>query len=460
METWSESLSQAFLPIEWFNSSSPTSPNLLIKLLYRQEPRQLSLIATDLQRVWYESLKGRQLNRRIDDAISSSSPETQNESIGVMAGAGREGEELAERVLEELVDGVRSGRAKAVFKEEAFEQFIDITLPSETVFRFVLFKLETESAQILASHLIQPLLGTSTALLSLLRQDTPLEKELVAKLEPAIDSSGRAERLSQGKNCSTFFRVGGAGLLKRWEQSTLNANTKKLDPLQLSFPAPRPPRSPPRKPISSPSKLGTPSPYNSPRNTSLSPSKRTGLASKMLDYRSKSTGEKISWDDSQSQETKLTDKGKRRKVENEEERMEVDSRGTEEEKEDEREEEEPLTDEEAHITPQTLPPVELPLGAESLLPPSSTLKSSASTNRQLSPSLPPALANNPVPSSSPPRHPSPSRNNVEEKKVKKKRKAEEEEAEALEMRKAKFASLKAGPSTSSKRKRGLGTRGL
>lgn len=180
----------------------------------------------------------------------------------------------------------------------------------------------------------------------------------------------------------------------------------------------------------------------------------------MLDYRSKSTGEKISWDDSQSQETKLTDKGKRRKVENEEERMEVDSTGIEEEKEDEGEEEEPLTDEEAQTTSQTLPPVELPLGAESPLPPSSTLKSSASTNRQLSPALPLPSASNPLPSSPPPRHSSPSQDNLEEKKVKKKRKAEEEEAEALEMRKAKFASLKAGPSASSKRRRGVGTRGL
>ncbi|GAA5950176.1 hypothetical protein JCM3765_004228 [Sporobolomyces pararoseus] len=458
METWSESLSQAFLPIDWFNSSScPSSTNLLIKLLYQPEPRQLNLLATDLHGVWYESLQGRQLNRRIDDAVASSSSETQSESIGMMAGVGREGEELAERVSEELADGVRSGRAKVIFKEEGFEQFIDITLPSETVFRFVLFKLETESAQILASHLIQPLIGTSTALLSLLRQDTPQEKELIAKLEPAIDSLGRAERLSQGKNCSTFFKVGGAGLLKRWEQSMINSNPKKSDPLQLSLPAPRPPRSPPRKPTFSPTKLSTPSPKFSPRNSSLSPSKRTGLASKMLDYRSKSTGEKISWDDSQSQERNPKDKGKEREVESEEERMNVEPR------EVEQEEEERATDEEAQITsqsPSALPLVETTQEKEKRIPPSSTLESSASTNRQPTPSLPLPIPSNPRRSSPQPRLSSPSHDNLEEKKAKKKKKAEEEEAEALEMRKAKFASLKAGPSASSKRKRGLGTRGL
>ncbi|GAA5950105.1 hypothetical protein JCM3765_004198 [Sporobolomyces pararoseus] len=460
METWSESLSQAFLPIEWFNSSSsPSSTNLLIKLLYQPEPRQLNLLATDLHGVWYESLQGLQLNRRIDDAVASSSSETQSESIGMMAGVGRDGEELAERVLEELVDGVRSARAKVIFKEEGFEQFIDISLPSETVFRFVLFKLETESAQILASHLIQPLIGTSTALLSLLRQDTPQENDLIAKLEPAIDSSGRAERLSQGKNCSTFFKVGGAGLLKRWEQSTINPNLKKSDPLQLSLPAPRPPRSP-RKPPFSPKKLRTPSPESSPRNSSLSPSKRTGLASKMLDYRSKSTGEKISWDDSQSQDRSTKDKGKQREVESEEERMEVDPRQFEEKREEE-EEEEPATDEEAQITSQstsTLPLIEAAQEKDQRLPSSSPLKTSASTNRQLS--LPLPTSSNTRRSSPSPRLLSPSQDNLDEKKAKKKRKAEAEEAEALEMRKAKFASLKAGPSASAKRKRGLGTRGL
>ncbi|GAA5914644.1 uncharacterized protein JCM6883_001026, partial [Sporobolomyces salmoneus] len=152
METWSEELSQAFLPVEWICSST-SSTNLLIKLLYVQEPRQLRLLATDLQGVYYESLKGRQLNRRIDDAVAASSPETQAESMGIMAGVGDEGEELVERVLEEFNDAVRSGRAKAELREEGLEQFIDITLPSETVFRFVLFKLEMESAQILASHL-------------------------------------------------------------------------------------------------------------------------------------------------------------------------------------------------------------------------------------------------------------------------------------------------------------------
>jgi len=108
-------------------------------------------------------------------------------------------------------------------------------MPNDTTFRFVLFRLESESAACLASHLIRPLLGTSSALLSLLRQAVPDETELIGKLEPAIDSSGRAERLSEGRNCSTFFRVGGAGLLKRWEQSMLSAKSKNMGKLGLAL---------------------------------------------------------------------------------------------------------------------------------------------------------------------------------------------------------------------------------
>ncbi|GAA5885284.1 hypothetical protein JCM16303_005986 [Sporobolomyces ruberrimus] len=456
MEPWTEALSDAFLPVEWFCSST-TSTNLLIKLLYRREPRELALLATDLHGVFYESLNGRQLNRRIDDAVASSPSDTQAESIGVMAGVGDEGEELVVSVLEELVDAVKSGRARAELREEGFEQFVDVTLPSETVFRFVLFKLETESAQVLASHLIQPLLGTSSALLSLLRQDTTNEEALVAKLEPAIDSSGRAERLSQGKNCSIFFRVGGAGLLKRWEQSLINPKTKRNDPLKLSLPAPGSFATIPRQPVPSTSKQALSLDASPPPSSSSR--RKSGLVSKMFDHRSKSAGERIGWDDTQMDDPppRHTSKGKERALEGGLFHM-VDPAGVDEPEE----EEEPATDEDAEVVSQaesTLRQASLDQDNDHLRPPSPPPRSSPNKNRRPSPSLPLSkLAGSRGPPANP-NPPLPSQEDIEAKKAKKKRKAEEEENEALERRKAKIAMLKAGPALAPKKKRG-GTRGL
>ncbi|GAA6017871.1 hypothetical protein JCM11491_001199 [Sporobolomyces phaffii] len=452
METWTDAVSDAFLALEW-SCSSTSSTNLLIKLLYLGEPRQVSLLATDLHGVYYESLKGRQLNRRIDDAVGSSSPDTQAESVGVMAGVGQEGEELAERVVEELVDAVRSGRARAELSEEGFQQFVDVTLPSETVFRFVVFKLEAESAQILASHLIQPLLGTSTALLSLLRHETPDEKDLVAKLEPAIDSSGRAERLSEGTSCSTFFRVGGAGVLKRWEQSMTNVKLKRNDPLQLSLPAPSPRKKASQPPAEPSSRVECPPSASSPPTASLSPSKRTGLASKMLDHRSKSAGERVGWDDSQPSEPSLNNKGKARATDDGDAVMaELPRRGAEDE------DDEPATDEEADLTRRsdsTQPPASQPRERDRLRPPAAPKGLSTPSPSVPRPTMPrsyPPTADDPPPP--------PSQEEVEDKKTKKRRKAEEEEAAALEQRRAKFARLKAGSAGSSATKKRAGTRGL
>ncbi|GAA5839480.1 hypothetical protein JCM5353_008712 [Sporobolomyces roseus] len=434
MDTWNEELSRAFLPLE-FTAFSTSTSNLLIKLLHRTDPQELCLLATDLRGVYYEGLKGRQLVRRVEDTVSSSS-ESQAESLGVIAGVGEEGVELVRKTIADLVDAVRSGRGKAAFKE-GFEQFIDITLPNDTgVFRFVPFRLESESAACLASQLIQPLLGTSTALLSLLRQAIPDEAELIAKLEPAIDSSGRAERLSEGRSASTFFRIGGSGLLKRWEQSMISAKSKNIDPLQLALPAPRSARPSPKKVLASNSKVSSPnptsSPASSPRKITDSPSKRSGLASKMLDHRTQDKGEKVGWEDSQP-EVSSSRNGKGREVE-----RDVEMRDPER---DEEELAEPPTDDEEDESPF---PLSLPKSSQPD-PPSAR-----------SPSLPPAPSYDPSqtlapsnpsgsrPSPPPPHPPVPSQEDLEEKQAKKKRKAEQEEAEELERRKAKFAKMKAG----------------
>ena len=92
----------------------------MIKLLHKAEPPELCLLATDLHGVYYEGLKGRQLNRRVDDSVASS-PESQTESLGVMAGVGQEGEELVRKTIGGLVESVETGRGKAVLKEEGFE---------------------------------------------------------------------------------------------------------------------------------------------------------------------------------------------------------------------------------------------------------------------------------------------------------------------------------------------------
>ncbi|GAA5934103.1 uncharacterized protein JCM15063_000556 [Sporobolomyces koalae] len=447
METWSEELSNAFLPIPWHYLRT-SSRNLLIKLLHHQDPLDIAILATDLHGVYYETLKGRQLDRRIDDAVAARSRSPEPNMTGV-AGDARES---AKRVLQELVDAVASGSAKADSREEGFEQYITITLPDEKVFRFLPFKLEAESVHVLASHLIQPLIGTSCALLSLLKKETPDEKELIAKLEPSLNASGSAERLAEGRNCSTFFKIGGAGLLARWEHSMLNAKPKR-DALRLSLPAPRINTQLPIGPTSGASREIATQLAVQPR-PAVSP-KRSGLAGRMLDHHSPTKGERIGWDDSQVIDTsrsRTKDKGKQ--VERDH-HVEADTVMSEErEPELEAGQEEPFTDEEVEVVPsrgQSLPlsPPPLHLHQERSALPSPFLGNSTSS-RQPSPSL------------SEIREPTPTQEQSETKKAEKKRKAEKEENDALARRKAKFAMLASGSSGSSSgaNKRQAATKGL
>lgn len=113
-------VNRLFLPVSW--SSFPTSDdsNLLLKLLPDHMKGGLSLMATDLENVYFESLSRRQLTRRIDDALSSAA-DTQSQSQSVFVGIGEDGEKLLQESVDKLLSAVTTGTAKADITHEAFE---------------------------------------------------------------------------------------------------------------------------------------------------------------------------------------------------------------------------------------------------------------------------------------------------------------------------------------------------
>lgn len=117
--------------------------------------------------------------------------------------------------------------------------------PSGHVLRFLTTSLQLVSAATLAAHLVSPLLGICSGLLSLLSEhatplgpavltdtDSPDRATLFKRIEGAIDASGSAERIKQGTAVETFARVGGPELLGRWIQHTLGVREKDLGELR------------------------------------------------------------------------------------------------------------------------------------------------------------------------------------------------------------------------------------
>ncbi|KWU43376.1 hypothetical protein RHOSPDRAFT_35125 [Rhodotorula sp. JG-1b] len=245
-----DKLNRKLLPVPWAAFPSDDGP-LLVKLLYLPAQNNLAIMATDLQHVYYESLNSRQTNRRFEDALlaSKESGETQSQSQtqsqDVMVGIGAEGEKLLHTLVEDLVGSVTSGTARARMTHAAFEDIVYLTTPSGLEIRFLTTSLETASAATLASHLVSPLLGICSGLLSLLREDSADQEDTLAtlykRIEGAIDASGTAERIKEGRAAETFARVGGPALLGRWIQHTLGVREKDLVPVSLSLPS-RPPR--------------------------------------------------------------------------------------------------------------------------------------------------------------------------------------------------------------------------
>ncbi|GAA5966006.1 hypothetical protein JCM8115_004796 [Rhodotorula mucilaginosa] len=343
-----DKLNRKFLPVPWASFPSDDGP-LLVKLLYLPAQNNLAIMATDLQHVYYESLNSRQTNRRFEDALLASKAagetqsQSQTQSQDVMVGIGAEGEKLLQTLVEELVGSVTSGTAKGRITHAAFEDIVYLTTPSGLEIRFLTTSLETASAATLASHLVSPLLGICSGLLSLLREDSADQEDTLAtlykRIEGAIDASGTAERIKEGRAAETFARVGGPALLGRWIQHTLGVREKDLVPVSLSLPS-RPPRlfsplppsdsrsavpapaSPPAagtrtphrrsSPVPPSAALTPPSAQQQPRSlgqgttTNSSPS----VARRMLDHRMQK-GERIEFDsldpDSHSQHQKQPD---------------------------------------------------------------------------------------------------------------------------------------------------------
>ncbi|POY76828.1 hypothetical protein BMF94_0080 [Rhodotorula taiwanensis] len=307
---WDE-LNRLFLPVPWTSFPSEDGP-LLLKLLYQTDPNQLAIMATDLQNVYFESLNSRQTNRRFEDALAADADtQSQTQSQDVMVGIGDEGEKLLHHSVEKLLSS----------------HLVAITTPSGLVVRFLTTSLETASAAALAAHLVSPLLGVCSGLLSLLREHSDDDSALCRRIEGAIDASGNAERIRDGRSAETFAKVGGPALLGRWIQRSTGARDKDVLPVSLCLPS-RPAR--PFSPMSASASLGQASrtplrrrspppprqddhiltppsaqPLRTTRDHDRSPAKASpsGLARKMLDHDTSARGERIAWDDSQSQPT-------------------------------------------------------------------------------------------------------------------------------------------------------------
>lgn len=111
----------------------------------------------------------------------------------------------------------------------ALQSTLSITLPGAFTVHFQLDPLERESAAILSTQLITPLLGLSASLLGLLKDEISDPSALVAKVQGAIDGSGTAEYNQEGRACNTLFRIGGSSMLKRWtEKSARGSKAKEL----------------------------------------------------------------------------------------------------------------------------------------------------------------------------------------------------------------------------------------
>lgn len=189
-----------------------------------------------------------------------------------------------------------------------------VTLP-EFSFRFVCESLEKQAADALSTHLLTPLLGLSSALLSLVQNSAALED---GSLEAAVDASARAERLREGRAAQVFFGVGGSAL-SRWVQrfaatkerdmselkprllpraNTILTINASLVPITLSATSRR------NSPIPSTSKHPAPAPTPPIASTSStkSPSKLKTIAKQILDHTSRqpgATADRVQWDDSQ-----------------------------------------------------------------------------------------------------------------------------------------------------------------
>lgn len=184
----------------------------------------------------------RNLVKRIGHALNESQ-ETQSQQQGAF-GAGDEGErELRER-LEEVIKGIREGEAEVKLDTRGSEvrltartcaqeahtrpqAILTVSLPSSFTIQFVLDSLDDGSGPFLASQLITPLLGLSTSLVGLLKEESSAQPDLLAKVQDALDATGTAEYNQEGRACNTLLRNGGGGMMQRWAQRSRRGQKAK-----------------------------------------------------------------------------------------------------------------------------------------------------------------------------------------------------------------------------------------
>ncbi|GAA6000121.1 uncharacterized protein JCM10292_003988 [Rhodotorula paludigena] len=465
---WDE-VNRLFLPVSW--SSFPTSDdsNLLLKLLPDHMKGGLSLMATDLENVYFESLSRRQLTRRIDDALSSAA-DTQSQSQSVVVGIGEDGEKLLQESVDKLLSAVTTGTAKADITHEAFEHIVSITVTGGFTIKFLTSSLEHQSSAALAAHLVNPLLGVCSSLLALLRDSSGSDDALLKRIESAIDSSGTAERMDEGRATKRFMSVGGPALLQRWTQRSVGAKEKDLQPVTLSLPSRSqrpfsPAQSQPRPPTPKRKASASPAPEQPPlrkaSHASPSPTKppASSIAQRMLDHHGGEKGERVGWDDSQrSSRSSTSAKGKDRApspmaIEEPAARAaEAPVRVTETD-----EDEEPATEDDEDPTGALPPPQQRrrspsPLG----FPP---LRSSHPSSSAASPPPPTATSaiSDTLDAPQAERAPTPSPSPAEDAAAKRRRRQEEEQAAEeqaeKERRKARLQKVSAAPAAASKKKK-------
>ncbi|BGP23568.1 hypothetical protein Rt10032_c02g0697 [Rhodotorula toruloides] len=300
---WDE-INPKFLSVAWVRFTI-SEGNMLLKLIHLAKEGVLAVMATDLENVYFEMLNRRQMNKRLGDALRANVDSQSDVALGI----GEDGDRLLHESVEALLSAVSNGTAKAELSHEAFEHFIKITVPDRFTVEFLTISLENRSASILAAHLVTPLLGVCSSLLALLRDASTDDDALLKRIESAVDSSGKAERMDEGRSMTRFMGLGGPALLGRWTQRSLGAKEKDLQPVTLSLP------NRPQRPFSpavnspAPKRRRSPSPLlpSPPRqqfepHESMSPVKRVAsLAHCMLDHAG-GNGERISWEDSQTQQ--------------------------------------------------------------------------------------------------------------------------------------------------------------
>lgn len=92
------------------------------------------------------------------------------------------------------------------------QHIVTITLPGSFSFRFICDPLHTAAAACISTHLLVPLLGISSSLLSMVKEED------TKALSEAVDASAKAKRLKEGRATRIFFDVG-ATAMGRWVQA-------------------------------------------------------------------------------------------------------------------------------------------------------------------------------------------------------------------------------------------------